>query len=563
MKKLILFLAANPHDEQLLRVTRELREIKEILSKSRNRDWTIRDEGAVRAADFLHALHASQPTIVHFSGHGAHDGSVFIEDDAGGGIAVRPEVLRDLFASETSIECVVLDACFSIAQAEAIASDVPYAIGTTGTIADDSAIAFSMGFYQGLTTGKKIDEAFKSGVDLIRLSGHLDNDKYDVRRRSARAEESTAVEEETSQIQKEAHVERRYNIVVMGKTGVGKSAMVNYLAGRPIVKVGVGKPVTKPGFHKREFDFHGIPARLFDSGGIELKNPEAWRKELRKELNMRSTDRPAEEWFHTIFYCVAASGARIEDFEIEAIEAFLRENYRVVIALTKADMVSRSTTKALAGVIAKAIGDEVPIVDVCSQRSERRDGTWEEPSGIDELRKVIADGFRISITGRLPDRCMKLLLRLVRRWQSEQRVYIKKHLTATNGPSVFVTLEQRRRKGIDDLSGRRAEQLLNDEVNRTLELYDVLAANIGTIDFKPMVRRRRRALNELVVPMFAQSGGRLKRLANEYLGWFDKELRDADSASPTRFVEDAGGSLHDSIEQWRPSIRRQIDRAAK
>lgn len=376
-------------------------------------------------------------------------------------------------------------------------------------------------------------------------------------------EASTAVEEETSEIQGEAHVERRYNIVLMGKTGVGKSALVNYLAGRPVVKVGIGKPVTKPGFHKREFDFHGIPATLFDSGGIELKDPEAWRRELRKELNMRGTDRPAEEWFHTIFYCVAASGSRIEDFEIEAIEAFLSENYRVVIVLTKADMVSMSKTKVLAGAIAKAIGGDVPIVDVCSERSERRDGTWEEPSGIDELRKVITDGFRASITGRLPDRCVKLLRRLVRRWQSEQRAYIAKHLTANNGALVFATLEQRHRKLIDDLSGRRAEQMLHDEVRRTLELYDVLAENIGTIDFKPMVQRRGRALKKLDVPAFAQSGGRLKRWANEYLGLFDKELRDADSASLTRFVEDVGDSLRDSIERWRPSIRKQVDRAAE
>ena len=52
------------------------------------------------------------------------------------------------------------------------------------------------------------------------------------------------------------------------------------------------------------------------------------------------------------------------------------------------------------------------------------------------------------------------------------------------------------------------------------------------------------------------------RTANEYLGWYDKELRDADSASLARFVEYVGETLSDSIERWRTSIRKQIDRVA-
>src|SRR5205085_8836883 len=46
----------------------------------------------------------------------------------------------------------------------------------------------------------------------------------------------------------------RYNLVVVGKAGVGKSELINYLFGKEIVKTGIGKPITKIGFHREDFN---------------------------------------------------------------------------------------------------------------------------------------------------------------------------------------------------------------------------------------------------------------------------------------------------------------------
>lgn len=39
------------------------------------------------------------------------------------------------------------------------------------------------------------------------------------------------------------------NIAIVGKSGIGKSTLLNYLFGKEVAKTGTGEPVTKQGFH--------------------------------------------------------------------------------------------------------------------------------------------------------------------------------------------------------------------------------------------------------------------------------------------------------------------------
>ena len=53
----------------------------------------------------------------------------------------------------------------------------------------------------------------------------------------------------------------RYNAVIVGQTGVGKSTLVNYLYGQDIAAVGVGKPVTTEGFYAYDFEINRTYAK--------------------------------------------------------------------------------------------------------------------------------------------------------------------------------------------------------------------------------------------------------------------------------------------------------------
>jgi predicted GTPase len=111
---------------------------------------------------------------------------------------------------------------------------------------------------------------------------------------------------------KEMAIDRpHYNVAIVGITGVGKSALVNYLFGERVAATGLGRPVTKRGFASYEFRIGELPVKLFDSWGLEVDKVDEWMKSLNEELSLRGTDRPAEEWFHTILYCINAAGRRL------------------------------------------------------------------------------------------------------------------------------------------------------------------------------------------------------------------------------------------------------------
>ena len=144
-KKKVLLLSANPANTDRLRVEAEFREIEECCQKSSLRDrFAIVTKGAVRIDDLQPILIQEVPRVVHFSGHGAAVNGLVLEDDAGNWQLAPTEALADLFRIlQNGIDCVVLNACFSEVQAEAIARYVPYVLGMNQAIGDVAAIEFA------------------------------------------------------------------------------------------------------------------------------------------------------------------------------------------------------------------------------------------------------------------------------------------------------------------------------------------------------------------------------------------------------------------------------------
>ena len=169
----ILFLAANPKDTDSLRLGEEAREIKERIQLSDLRDqFVFEQEHAVRVADLQRHLLHHQPHIVHFSGHGSTSGKIILENPQGQSVEVSPTALADLFAAlKDNIRCVVLNACYSDAQAAGIAKSIECVIGMGRAVDDNSAIAFAASFYQGLGHGRSIQTAFDLGRNQIDISG--------------------------------------------------------------------------------------------------------------------------------------------------------------------------------------------------------------------------------------------------------------------------------------------------------------------------------------------------------------------------------------------------------
>ncbi|BAY22258.1 hypothetical protein NIES2100_20210 [Calothrix sp. NIES-2100] len=171
--KTILVLSANPKGTQPLRLHEEIREIKEGLQLAKQRDrFKIDSAEAVRHRDISRSILNFEPQIVHFSGHGAGEPGLIFEDNTGQQKLVDAEALAGLFKLfADKVECVLLNACYSKIQAQAIAQHINYVIGMSQEIGDKAAIEFAVGFYDALGAGRDFEFAYKYGCQVIRMAG--------------------------------------------------------------------------------------------------------------------------------------------------------------------------------------------------------------------------------------------------------------------------------------------------------------------------------------------------------------------------------------------------------
>ena len=166
----VLVVFANPRGTDQLKLGAEARVIRQSIRLSRYRDdisLTISDATTVH--DLRRSLLDEDFQIVHISGHGTGTGLV-LEDDSGGMYVVPQQALADLFQAYESIQCVILNACYSISQAQLMSLGIPFTIAMEGSISDKAAIEFSRGFYDAVGARRAIDFAYDEGCRSVNLA---------------------------------------------------------------------------------------------------------------------------------------------------------------------------------------------------------------------------------------------------------------------------------------------------------------------------------------------------------------------------------------------------------
>lgn len=130
----------------------------------------------------------------------------------------------------------------------------------------------------------------------------------------------------------------RFNLAIVGGTGVGKSSLVNAVFGRDLAKVGKGLPVTR-GVHYFNDDSFGI----WDLEGFEIGSREAPAEILRRHLKTIS-ERPAIEQVSVVWYCVLSQLPRLTRPDIEMIREMDAAGLPVILVLTKVDWTKNPVT---------------------------------------------------------------------------------------------------------------------------------------------------------------------------------------------------------------------------
>ncbi|MEW6498117.1 MAG: CHAT domain-containing protein, partial [Cyanobacteriota bacterium] len=168
-KRTILILAASPTDQARLNLGVEVRNIEEGLRLSLQRDqFEIKQSWAVRIDDLRRALLDFNPEVVHFCGHGLGIGGLAFENETGQTQLVSANALARLFKFfKDHTRCVVLNACFSEVQAQAIVQHIDYVVGMRDAIGQAASTKFAVGFYDAFVRGRSIEDAHGIGCATI------------------------------------------------------------------------------------------------------------------------------------------------------------------------------------------------------------------------------------------------------------------------------------------------------------------------------------------------------------------------------------------------------------
>ena len=193
--KVVLF-AANPFGD--LNLDEELRRVEDKLSRADLQRIELIAVPATRPGDLIDKLNEHKPRVVQFSGHGIptseapadrgtlepvrsrdlgvpeglHGSQIVLVGEDGKPKTVGQKGLVNLFRRHRDVvEIVVLNACYTHGQAEAIAQHVSCVIGTERSIKDEASRIFAARFYRSLADGNSVAIAFEEATIELELQG--------------------------------------------------------------------------------------------------------------------------------------------------------------------------------------------------------------------------------------------------------------------------------------------------------------------------------------------------------------------------------------------------------
>lgn len=182
------------------------------------------------------------------------------------------------------------------------------------------------------------------------------------------------------------------NIIVAGKTGVGKSTLINAVFREDLAETGMGKPVTT---HMRKISKRDFPLNIYDTRGFELGKDA--QKEVKQEvletIRQSLALNDVNKAIHCIWYCINTASNRIEQEEIDWLKDFSKENQLtqvpVIIVLTQS--FSKKKAQELRNMILDENIDVVQVVPVLAQDYEIDEDYVAKAFGLDILIRIMSE----------------------------------------------------------------------------------------------------------------------------------------------------------------------------
>ena len=188
----------------------------------------------------------------------------------------------------------------------------------------------------------------------------------------------------------------KMNLIVAGKTGAGKSLLINAVFRENLAPTGSGRPVT----HEiKAYESEEVPMRIFDTVGLELANRDDVMKDIESLMDGSHPEaremRENHEAIHMIWYCINAGSHRAEDSELDLIRNICRwSKYGVPVIVVITSSFLEQDAKAIRDDIVNVVGGEKQFKGCClvNSKEETISGVPIPTSGLMEL---------VEMTGRI------------------------------------------------------------------------------------------------------------------------------------------------------------------
>ncbi|AKT42833.1 YcjF family protein [Chondromyces crocatus] len=172
------------------------------------------------------------------------------------------------------------------------------------------------------------------------------------------------------------------NVLLAGRTGVGKSTLVNSVFQGQFASTGHGRPVTTG---TREITKPGVPLTIFDTRGLEMSEFEATRTALKRFVSSRRQDPDARKHIHVAWVCVSEDLRRVEEAETSLVE-MLADYMPVLAVITKA-----RADQGFRAEVQRLLPRALNVVRVRALPEELDDGHRLPPMGLIELIQATVD----------------------------------------------------------------------------------------------------------------------------------------------------------------------------